>query len=184
MTPISSSHHLRRWLSGLVESSFNVEIGLCDPTLVEYVVGLLTDFIHVQRINLVQDGSGRSVEAVAEMLSATRFQHPAASVQRRLTVHRHIGDFTLFWTGVYPEQLRRMRRRHERDALLSYQEQGKRAYAIASELSSDETEPPAAVLRRLSDQFEHCVYGLGLVRKSWEQADPAGFGAVNRAWLQ
>lgn len=184
MTPISSSHHLRLWLAGLVESSFNLEIGICDPSLADYVVGLLTDFIHVERINLLPDGSGRSVEDVAEMLAETRFQTNATSPQRRLTVHRHIGDFTLFWTGVYPEQLRRMRRWHERDALLNYQEQGKRSYAIASDLSSDDADPPAAVLRRLSDQFEHCVYGLGLVRRSWEQSDPAGFHAVNRAWLQ
>ena len=26
----------------------------------------------------------------------------------RREVHRHIGDFTLFWTGVYPEALREM----------------------------------------------------------------------------
>lgn len=184
MTPIAGSHHLRQWLSGLVESSFNVEIGICDPSLVGYVVGLLTDFIHIERINLLHDGSGRSVEDVAEMLSEAYIRTSPSNPQRRLTVHRHIGDFTLFWTGVYPEQLRRMRRRHARDALLNYFEQGKRSYAIASDLSSDDTDPPAAVLRRLSDQFEYCVYGLGLVRKSWEQSDPAGFQAVNRAWLQ
>jgi hypothetical protein len=100
--------------------------------------------------------------------------------ERRRMFHRHVGDFTLFWTGIYPENLRRMRRRQSPDALISYFEQGKRSYDLASQLSDDETRPPARVLRRLSDDFEYVVYGLGLVRRQWEQSDngPAAQDAI------
>jgi hypothetical protein len=177
MMPIPESHPLRRWLAGLVEGSFQAGVGLCDPALVDYVAALLTEFIHVERINLLCDGSGRSVEDVAEMLCEVEGTGHFAGDRRRREIHRHIGDYTLFWTGVYPENLRRMHRRGARDDLLDYFEQGKRSYAIASSLSTDTTRPAAAVLQALSEQFEYCVYGLGLVRKEWEQSGPGGLPA-------
>ncbi|MBN2563141.1 MAG: hypothetical protein JXQ75_19640 [Phycisphaerae bacterium] len=178
MAPIPKNHPIRRWFAGLVEDNFQQQIGLSDPRVLNYLVELLTEFIHIERINTLRDGSGRRVEDIAEMLCEAEIGSGSASTERRRLYHRHIGDYTLFWTGLYPENLRQMHRRQARDELLSYFAQGKRSYAIASELSSDRTAPPAGVLQTLSDQFEYCVYGLGLVRKSWEEADPAGFVAT------
>jgi hypothetical protein len=169
MMPIPKSHPLRRWLAGLVENTFHAEVGLCEPAVLDYIAELLTEFIHVERINLVGDGSHRSVEDLAELLAQAEAKISMCEGRRR-ELYRHIGDYTLFWTGVYPENLRRMHRRHTKDDLLDYFEQGKRSYAIASELSSDAALPPAPVLRSLSDQFEYCVYGLGLVRRNWEKS--------------
>ncbi len=182
MRAIPESHPLRRWFAGLVEASFQREIGLCDPTVLAYLVELLTDFIHTERINTMADGSGRRVEDMVEILVEAEAGPETGSDERRRMYHRHIGDYTLFWTGVYPEILQRMKRRPSCDNLLSYSQQGKRSYGIASELSDDGMQPPASVLRTLSEQFEYCVYGLGLVRKSWEQADPEGLGGATLLW--
>ena len=38
----------------------------------------------------------------------------------RREIYRHIGDFTLFWTGVYPEALKRRRSAMTRDQFLDY----------------------------------------------------------------
>ena len=172
MMLIPSSHPLRRWMTGLVENTFHAEVGLCEPAVLDYIAELLTEFIHVERINLVGDGSHRSVEDLAELLSQAEARI-SMSDDRRRELYRHIGDYTLFWTGVYPENLKRMHRRHSKDDLLDYFEQGKRSYAIASQLSDGATVPPALVLRSLSDQFEDCVYGLGLVRRNWEHPSSA-----------
>ena len=56
----------------------------------------------------------------------------------RREVHRQIGDYTLFWAGLYPESLERVRKQLSKDALIDYCEQGKRAYWIASTIDSDE----------------------------------------------
>jgi hypothetical protein len=159
---------LRRWFAGLVETSFQTEVGLCEPGLLDYMVDLLTDFIHVERIAQIDDGSGRKVDDLAQMLSAAETDITLGADERRRKIHRHIGDYTLFWTGVYPERLKFMHRRKTRDDLISYFEQGKRSYEIASRLSSNDTRPPASILQLLSKEFEICVYGLGLVRKHWE----------------
>src|SRR5262245_26398896 len=103
MSPISDHHPLRRWFAGLIEDAFNVQIGLADPSLLDYLTDLLTEFIHIERINLLADGSGRRIEDVAEMVTEAEFRVAPGNASRRLAVYRHIGDFTLFWTGVYPE---------------------------------------------------------------------------------
>lgn len=169
---------LRRWFAGLVESSFQEQVGVCDPSLLDYLTDLLTEFIHVERINALHDAGGRRVEEVAGLLAVAEEGPTASSPEERRRVHRHIGDFTLFWTGVYPENLRRLHRRQSRDDLLSFFEQGKRSYLIASDLSTENTEPPAQLLFTLSEQFEYCVYGLGLVRKGWEVGEAAGLSGI------
>jgi hypothetical protein len=90
----------------------------------------------------------------------------------RRDVHRHIGDVTLFWTGVYPESLPKLRAVEKKDFFVDYCAQGKRAYYIASTIETDRNEDtPNDVLQRLSFQFELCAYGLGEVRREWERRD-------------
>ncbi len=175
---VPPDHPLHRWFAAMVEQSFQMQVGIADPLVLEYVTDLLTDFIHMERINLAPDGSGRPIEDVAEMLCEAELTPQISHNLRRREYHRHIGDFTLFWTGVYPENLRRMYKRGSADELIDYFSQGKRSYAIASSLSDEETSPPAHVLRCLSDQFEYCVYGLGLVRKQWERGEAGSAGTI------
>jgi hypothetical protein len=60
-------------------------------------------------------------------------------------------------------------RRGSKDALIDYQQQGKRAYWIASTIPVEREAEPSDVLKQLSEQFDLCVYGLGEVRRQWEQ---------------
>ena len=61
------------------------------------------------------------------------------------------------------------------DHLINFQLQGKRSYYLASTLEDGDAGP---VLRRLSDQFELCAFGLSRVRREWEkfETDPPGQG--------
>jgi hypothetical protein len=182
VSPIPTNHPLRAWFAGLVEQSFQTNIGLADPSVLDYLVDLLADFLHVEKINLLGDGSGRSVEDVAEMLTEASLPAVVSDVERRRLIHRHIGDFTLFWTGLYPENLRRIKRRHKRDEIIAYSRKGKESYEIASQLSDDSTRPPARLLHTLSEQFEYCVYGLGLVRREWERSCAATLPSAKQLW--
>jgi hypothetical protein len=87
-------------------------------------------------------------------------------------MHRHIGDFALFWTGVYPEALKRMRSALCKDQFIDYCEQGKRSYYIASTFEDEPYREEAPVLRRLSEESELCAFGLNQVRREWERAQP------------
>lgn len=165
---------LRRLFAGLVEQAFAVEVGICDPRLAEYLVMLLVDFVHVDRLYRIRDARGRRLESIAEMLNSLESQRGSDERTRRREVHRHIGDFALFWAGVFPEGLRRRGMRVHPDTLLDYVGRGKQSYAIAATLHREDSVPPGSLLRRLSEEFELCAHGLGLVRRGWEQQESDG----------
>ncbi len=165
---IGPDHPLRRLFSGLVEQAFMVEVGLCDPKLTDYLAGLLAEFVHVDQIFRLRTINDEVIRDVARMEAEAALGPGVTDQERRRLLNRYIGDFTLFWTGVYPESLR-PRRAYGVDRLAAYVAAGKRSYGIASELTGAADEPPAEVLAQLSDQFEYCVHGLHLVRVGWEQ---------------
>jgi hypothetical protein len=162
----ASDHPLRRLFTGLTEQTFMTSLGLADPPLTDYLSELLSRFIHVDHLHRLRDARGRRLEEVAEMMIEAEAMPPEGRTRRE--VHRHIGDFTLFWTGVYPEALRRLRSSLSKDHFIDYCEQGKRSYYIASTFETDDYREQAPVLRRLSDEFELCAYGLSQVRREWE----------------
>lgn len=171
MKPIGEDHPLHRLFQGLVENAFCAEVGLCDPELTEYVARMLVDFVHVDRLYALQATDGKPLDQIADMLARLRDGTDGACGEDGLLVHRHIGDFALFWSGVYPERLRHTSGIAHKDRLLDYVAQGKRAYGIASRLADPDDSPPASLFGRLSRDFEFCCHGLGLVRQEWEHTD-------------
>ena len=167
---LTGADQLRHLFCALTEHTFQVEYGVADPPLIDYLSNLLVRFIRVDSIFKLRDIVGRRLEEVAEMLmEAERCEdHP------RREFHRHIGDFTLFWTGVYPEALTKLKGFDRKDAMIDYQQQGKRSYYIASTLAHSPTAPDASVLRRLSHEFELCSDGLRRVRMEWERLPVSG----------
>jgi hypothetical protein len=160
-------HPLRRLFAGLTEHTFNAALGVADPPLTDYLSGLLSRFIHINAIFRLKNAEGRRLEEVAEMMIEAEAMPPEGRTTRE--VHRHIGDFTLFWTGVYPEALRKLRNALSKDHFIDYCEQGKRSYYIASTFEEEPFREEASVLRRLSSEFELCAYGLNQVRREWEK---------------
>lgn len=164
---IGPDHPLRKLFSGLVEQVFNVDIGLCDPKLTDYLCDMLAEFVHVDRIYRLRAVNHEVIRDLSRMEAEATLGGDVDEDTRRRLVNQYIGDFTLFWAGVYPEVLRP--RHSGLDQLVPYVQVGKRSYGIASELSGAHDDPPANLLAQLSDQFEFCVHGLHLVRAGWEQ---------------
>jgi hypothetical protein len=165
---LNTAANLQTLFAGLVEQVFMAEIGICDTRLTQYLTDLLTDFVHSDRIHRLRDADNVIIQDVSRMEAEAALRQTASETERRRLINRYIGDYTLFWTGVYPEQLR-ARRQGGVDRLQEYLLQGKRSYGIASALATPDSDPPAALLANLSAQFECCVHGLHLVRESWER---------------
>lgn len=156
-----SQEALQHFFAGLTEHAFVSRLGVADPALVDYVTELLARFVRSDVIYRIRDLAGRRLEEVTGMLvEAGERIGPA---QRE--VHRHVGDYTLFWTGLYPEALQKLQAIDCRDYFLDYCEQGKRSYYIASTIPGGDKSPEGEVLRRLSHEFEMCVDALGEVRR-------------------
>src|SRR4051794_28840895 len=103
---VPTDHPLRRLFAGLTEQTFLHDLGIGDPRLVDYLSLLLPRFIHVRGLFRRRTVRGRPLEGVADMMLEAEAMPRAARTRRE--VYRHIGDFTLFWTGVYPEALRQL----------------------------------------------------------------------------
>ena len=155
---------IRQFFSGMTEYAFCTELGVADPKLIDYLSEMLVRFVHNDSIYSIRSARGKRLEQVTEMLAEAQTRRG----EERRHIHRHIGDFTLFWTGLYPEVAKRLQKKNKSDRLLDYSAQGKRAYSIASKIPIAKEVASAEVLRRLSDQYEMCAYGLSEVRRLWE----------------
>ena len=125
-----------RYFTGLCEYIFESRLGVADPPLVDYVSDLLLRFARLDTVHRVRSLSGRPVVEVVDMLTEAENRIGLA----RRDVHRHIGDVTLFWTGVYPESLPRLKAVEKKDYFVDYCAQGKRAYQIAATIETDRSE--------------------------------------------
>jgi hypothetical protein len=147
---VPADHPIRKMFRTLTEMSFE-HIDVHDRDLIRYVADLLVEFIHVDNLFRLRDQQGRRLEHLVDMLLDLRDQAPADEREAR----KHIGDFTLFIVGLYPESLTRRRRAVTPEYYIA---QGKEAYLIVAEM--DRSKPTERLFRKLSDQFEYCVTAL------------------------
>jgi len=176
-----SDHPLRRLFAGCTEQTLQTTLGIADPPVVDYLSLLLSRFLHMDSVFRLNDSEGKRLEQVADMMLEAEALPPQGRTTRE--VHRHIGDFTLFWTGVFPETLARLRSRLSKDHFIDYCTQGKRSYFIASTFADEPFAEEAPVLRRLSEEFELFAYGLNQVRREWEKAQPEAPPSLGRRLL-
>lgn len=164
---------VQRYFAGLAETTFQSELGIVDPTLIDYLSSMLVRFVRSDVVHRIRGISGRPLLSVPEMVA----EASARLGDARRELHQHIGDFTLFWAGVYPEALRQCDEAEENtsEQFLNYCRFGKQSYHIASTIESSTDEAvPGGVLHRLSDQFDLCCYGLREVRRQWESGGGDG----------
>lgn len=156
---------LRRLFAAVTEQTFQVELGVADPPLIDYLADLLVRFVRMDAIFHVRNTEGKRLEEVAEML----LEASERTASSKRDIYRHIGDFTLFWSGVYPEALTRLRAAGRQDHLLDYCRQGRESYLIASTFDQDPYREEAPLLKKLSQDFELCSFGLNRVRKELDR---------------
>jgi hypothetical protein len=168
---ISDNHPLRQLFAELVNHNLSDGVGLRDSELREYIANLLVEFCEFENLLKLRNAEGKQLSDVGEMLlQSDPVFGPAPSFDRERQVRKHIGDFTLFFTGMFPEAVNRFRLRHQRlDAFVDYMKAGKESYYIVSKFEYFEYAKVAPLFAKLSDEFERCVYGLNLVKNELQE---------------
>lgn len=156
---------LHRLFAGLTEHAFMARCGIADPPLVDYISNLLVRFAHADALNRLPAGRN-PLGSVPAMITEAEAMPDGGATKREYL--RHIGDVTLFWTGLFPESLERDPDAWGRHAVINYTTFGKRSYLLASQYDG-RFESDAPLLKRLSLEFELCAVGLREVRRDWEQ---------------
>lgn len=163
---ISDHHPLRAYFSTELHDTLTHQVGIRDDRSVEdYLVTMLLNFLHDEGIYAIRDAAGGRVESVTEMVVEGDVRLNASSFDREREVHRHIGDFLLFWSGIFPEYLKVVKSPVSRDALVDVVGQAKTSYHIVSTFDHDPYSDEAPVFRKLSERFEAYQYGLALMRE-------------------
>lgn len=162
---VPESNVLQQFFNLLVERNYD-EVGVRQPEVHHYVANLLTEFCHADNLFKIKNGEGRRLEDVGEMLLESDPIHgPAPSFDRERQVRKHIGDYTLFFTGMFPESLNRIRLRRQRmEGFIDFVKAGKESYYIVSRFEHYEYARVAPLFRRMSEEFERLVYGLNQVK--------------------
>jgi hypothetical protein len=168
---IPDSHPLQQLFMELVGRHYAEEIGIRDPEIVGYVSRLLSEFCDVEELYKIRNGVGKSLTDVGEMLlESDPVYGPAQSFDRERQVRKHIGDYTLFFTGMFPESINHFRlRRNRTESFIDWMKAGKESYYIVSKFEDFEYTKVAPLFARLSNHFEQCVYGLNMVKNDLQE---------------
>ena len=169
---------LRAFFARLVLPGF-AELGIADRAVSDYVIDLLARFARTDQLYRIRDARGQQIETIAEMLVELARQHEPErrwSFDRAVEIHRHIGDYALFSSGLFRAWV-------EWQGLGDYYcEQGRAAYAAAAEMAQLSYGEEARLLRALGEGFEHLAGALDYVRKVHMRPESHGgeYGAVLR----
>ncbi len=163
---VPEGHPLQSFFLELVTHHYTRDIGLRDPQVSEYVANMLTEFTEVERLYAIRNAAGRPLDDVGEMLlEADPVYGEAPSFERERQVRKHIGDYTLFFTGMFPEAINRWRLRRARlENFIDFMRAGKESYYIVSKFEHFEYAKVAPLFAKLAAHFEECVYGLNQVK--------------------
>lgn len=178
MNPSGQEHPLYALFREHVNQSISRTEGLvAEPDVEDYMARLMLTFLHTDRIFAIRDKSGRRLASVAEMVAEGDIRLNADSFEREREVHKHIGDFILFWSGIYPEFLRQMKMHFGCDLICDYTRQGRESYYVVSTFDHAPYDREANTFRKLSTRFEEYAYCLRQVRETI----PLNLGADGRA---
>lgn len=173
---------LRKLLGELVWRHFFEDVRLEEPQVATYVTALLADFARTENLYRIRNVQGKRLEDVGEMLIESNPLLEAASFDREREVRKHVGDYTLFMTGLFPESVAKARRARQLrlDAFVDFLRAGKESYAIVSSFNQCEYKEEAPLFRRLSENFELCVVGLNLVKQDLEEFQRESYQRLKR----
>lgn len=165
MKPVSNDHPLSHLFAELVQKSVaDRRLSGCKE-IETYLTDLLVRFVHTDGVFAIRR-EGQPLNSVIEMVAEGDVRLNADSFERERQVHRHIGDYILFWSGVYPEFLRRLRVSGSPDLACDYTQQGSHSYYVVSTFDYPPFGEEAPTFRRLSEEFEGCTAALSDVAAS------------------
>jgi hypothetical protein len=158
--PVAPS--LKRFFDRLVRRSLD-DLRLGADPVADYVAGVLARFARTDQLYALRDAAGQPLESVVEMLLEVQrsweFDRPQFNPFRERDVRQHIGDYTLFMTGLFREHVER------RASTGFYVREGKRAYQVVADFERSALKPDARLFAALADQFEGYVYVLQYMKR-------------------
>ena len=160
-SPVAPS--LKRFFDRLVRRSLaDLRLGDGDPAA-DYLAALLARFARTDQLYAVRGAAGQPLESVVELLLEVQrvweFDQPHFDPFRERDVRQHIGDYTLFMTGIFREHVEHRASTH------FYVREGKRAYQVVADFERSALKPDARLFATLAERFERYAYALAYMKR-------------------
>lgn len=159
--PAETAVDLHRFFERALRATFR-DLAVHDDLAAAYLADLLTRFARTDDLypkGAVLPRLETVVDMILEIGAAWQVASPHFAPEREVTVRRHLGDYTLFMTGIFRDHMQRM------DVVGFYEAEGRRAYRFVFETARAEGDGDAPLYLRLSERFEHYSGALTYMRK-------------------
>ena len=124
--------------------------GIEDRTVADYVAEMLAEYSHAEQSRCIVPGQASPLDYFFEMLSALR----TADERTAFLLRAHIGNHSLFLSGVFPERIRFRAESKGFPDLKYYQEVGRTNYRVASDHRLAQKYELAPIFYTLYENFE------------------------------
>lgn len=124
--------------------------GITDRAVADYVAELLAAFARTERARCVVPGQPNALDYFFEMLAALQ----TADDQTRFHLQVHIGNHSLFLSGVFPERIRSRAERKGFPDLRYYEALGRSQFRAASDHRLAQRFNLASIFETLAERFE------------------------------
>ncbi len=121
-----------------------------DRAVADYVAEVLTEFAHAEQARCVVPGQITPLDYFFEMLSALQ----TADERTSFYIRAHIGNYSLFLSGVFPERVRFRAEARGFPDVKYYDALGRTHYRVASDHRLAQRYELTAIFNTLSERFE------------------------------
>lgn len=159
------SSKLYRFFYRTVRRSF-YDLKIKEPKITNYMAILLSEFARTDNLYKIRNVQGERLTTVVEMLLEA-----SSPFYREREIKKHIGDYTLFMTGIFREYI-------ERQSFLKfYLDEGKRAYFSVFNLDRFGYMPGSYLFFELAKDFEFYSGALNYMKRTFfkESTGPEPF---------
>lgn len=162
---VPESNALQQFFQQIVGFTYD-QAGIRSDDVQNYVANLLAEFCESDTLYKIRNAEGRPLHDVGELLlESDPVYGLAPSFDRERQVRKHIGDYALFFAGMFPESLNHVRLHRARvESVTDFVKAGKESYYIVSQFEHFEYAKVAPLFRRMSQDFEQLVYGLNQIK--------------------
>jgi len=124
--------------------------GIHDRVLADYVAEVLSEFAQTERTRCVVPGQPKPLDYFFEMLAALQ----TADERTGFFIRAHIGNYSLFFSGVFPDRIRFRAERRGFPDLKYYETLGRAQFRAASDHRLARRYELAEIFDMLAERFE------------------------------
>jgi hypothetical protein len=131
-------------------------LGSFDRCVADYIAGVLSNFVQSRKLRALPTHPEANADYVTDMLAALS----VASSDGAFMIRVHVGDYSLFVSGIFPEHVQHRTAFRGAPNLSFYEDVGRTNYRLAAEHRLARRHALTDIYRTMADRFSEVRHGL------------------------